>query len=71
MYFLVLSCTHNKSRNLLKGSVMMESNEIIIDGCIDVSENSISVQEFTDKFIEWIESNKWYFGGTTKLYKEE
>jgi hypothetical protein len=49
----------------------MELNEIIIDGCIDVSENSISVQEFTDKFIEWIESNKWYFGGTTKLYKEE
>ena len=39
---------------------------IIIDGAIDVADNPIPVDEFVDKFIEWIESNNWYFGGMIK-----
>lgn len=50
----------------------MEINrEIQIEGCVDVGENPISVDEFCDKFIEWIESNGWYFGGGIKPYTEE
>jgi hypothetical protein len=47
------------------------ANEILIDGCVDTSENPISVSDFTDKLIEWIESNHWYFGGEIAEFKEE
>lgn len=30
---------------------------------------NVSTDEFTDKFIEWIESNGWFFCGTTKPYE--
>ena len=46
----------------------MGTNEITIDGCIDVSENPMSAQEFTDKFLGWLEENNFYFGGTMGLY---
>ena len=49
----------------------MRTNEIVIDGCIDISENPMSAQEFTDKFLGWLEENKWYFGGTTGLYVDD
>lgn len=45
--------------------------EIEIEGCIDVRENWISSDEFTDKFIQWIEENNWYFGGGIKEYHDE
>lgn len=36
------------------------------DGAIDVADNPIPMDEFVNKFIEWIESNNWYFGGIIK-----
>lgn len=44
------------------------SMEIQIEGCVDVSENPLPVDDFYNKFIEWIESNGWYFGGGIKSY---
>ena len=50
----------------------MDTNkEIQIEGCVDVSNNPISAEKFYDIFIEWIESNGWYFGGGIKPYTEE
>jgi hypothetical protein len=50
---------------------MDNAKEILIEGCIDVSENPLSEDEFWDKFIEWIESNRWYFGGAIKQCSED
>lgn len=36
--------------------------EIEINGCIEIPPEMTS-DEFTDTFIEWIESKGWYFGG--------
>ena len=36
--------------------------EIEINGCVEVP-CEISTEAFADAFIEWIESNGWYFGG--------
>jgi hypothetical protein len=45
-------------------------DEIVIEGCVDVRENPITVDEFSDKFLRWLENNNWYFGGGIKEYKE-
>lgn len=44
--------------------------EIVIDGVVDTRENPVSTDDFLDKFIEWIEENHWYFGGTVGEYNE-
>lgn len=36
--------------------------EIEIQGCVTVSE-SVSMDNFVDKFIAFIEENRWSFGG--------
>lgn len=36
--------------------------EIEISGCVEISPE-ITMDDFTDEFIEWIESKGWYFGG--------
>lgn len=36
--------------------------EIEIRGCVEVPEE-LSIDEFSDLFIEFIESKNWYFGG--------
>lgn len=36
--------------------------EIEINGCIEIPPE-MTMDEFTDAFIEWIESKGWYFGG--------
>ena len=36
--------------------------EMEITGCIEIPPEMTS-DEFTDTFIEWIESKGWYFGG--------
>ena len=36
--------------------------EIEINGCIEIPPE-MTTDEFTDAFIEWIESKGWYFGG--------
>ena len=49
---------------------MKELRSIQIDGIAEIDKD-ISNQEFTDKFIQWIESNGWYFGGGISNYKED
>ena len=44
------------------------SKEIEINGCISVPENCTE-DEVLDKFINFIESNHWYFGGGVKGIK--
>ena len=39
---------------------------IIIDCAVDITDNMIDIEDFADRFIEWIESNNWYFGGIIK-----
>ena len=41
---------------------MIMRKEIQINGCVEIPYD-ISIDEFTDVFIEWIESKGWYFGG--------
>jgi hypothetical protein len=38
---------------------------ITIDGIVDMRENPVSINEFVDMFLDWVESNNWYFGGTS------
>lgn len=45
--------------------------EFKISGVIDTSNTALTVDEFNDKFIDWIEENKWFFGGTVAVLKEE
>lgn len=47
-----------------------KTKEIKIEGCIDVPKG-LSVEEFTDKFISFLERNGWYFGGGIEEYKED
>ncbi len=44
--------------------------EIEIIGCVEVQDN-ITVDEFSEKFIDFLESNGWYFGGSIEEYKED
>ena len=39
--------------------------EIEINGCVEIPPE-ITMDAFTDAFIEWIESKGWYFGGGFK-----
>lgn len=41
---------------------IMDEKEIEINGCIEIP-NDITMDEVIDKFIEFVESNGWYFGG--------
>jgi hypothetical protein len=50
---------------------LINFDEISIEGCVDIRENPVTVNEFADRFIIWIESNNWYFGGGIKEYKNE
>lgn len=36
--------------------------EIEIIGCVEIPPD-MTIDEFTDAFLEFIESQKWYFGG--------
>ena len=42
--------------------VMIMRKEIEINGCVEIP-CEVSIDEFTDAFIEWIESKGWHFGG--------
>jgi hypothetical protein len=44
--------------------------EIEINGCVSLPSN-VSHNEFLDKFIEWVDSNGWTFGGGTKELDSE
>lgn len=41
--------------------------EIKIDGCVVIPEH-ITHDEFLEKFINFVESNGWYFGGGTEAF---
>lgn len=45
-------------------------SEILIEGCVDIRNNPIPVDEFTELFIKWIEENKWFFGGGINEYND-
>jgi len=45
--------------------------DIKIEGIIDVRENPISTLDLSDKFIEFIEENNWYFSGGVSPYTKE
>ena len=45
------------------------SKEIEINGCISI-QNDLTHDEFLEKFINFIESNGWYFGGMTKILND-
>ena len=47
-----------------------DTREIKIHGCCEVPKN-IPFEEFYDKFIEFVESNGWYFGGGINEFKEK
>ena len=42
------------------------SKEIEINGCVSI-QNDLTHDEFLEKFINFIESNGWYFGGMTTV----
>jgi len=48
-----------------------DKKTIIIDCAVDISDNMIDIKDFTDKFIKWIESNNWSFGGIIKCGEAE
>lgn len=44
--------------------------KIEINGCIEVLED-LTLEDFTDKFIDFIEENGWKFGGVINEYKTD
>jgi hypothetical protein len=50
---------------------MQDVDESQIVGYVDIRDNLISVDEFTDKFIQWIESNGWYYGEGINTNKQD
>lgn len=46
------------------------SKGVEINGCIFSETGDVDHDQFLDKFIEFIESNGWYFGGGTKEINE-
>lgn len=44
--------------------------EIEINGCVEVEDN-VDLNSFSEKFIDFLESNGWYFGGSIDEYKED
>lgn len=44
--------------------------KIEINGCIEVLED-LTLEDFTDKFIDFIEENEWKFGGVINEYKTD
>jgi len=44
-------------------------NETIIGGCVSTPAN-VSMDDFADEFLEWIESKGYYFGGGFREYIE-
>ena len=46
------------------------NKEIEIDGCVSI-QNDLTHDEFLKKFINFIETNGWYFGGGTRVYIDD
>ena len=44
--------------------------EIEINGCVKV-QDTVDLNLFSEKFIDFLESNCWYFGGSIDEYKED
>lgn len=43
---------------------------IEINGCFEV-ENNVDLNSFSEKFIDFLESDGWYFGGIIDKYNED
>ena len=46
------------------------TKEIEINGYVTV-QNNLTHDEFLEKFINFIETNGWYFGGRTQVYIDD
>ncbi len=57
-----ITCEANGAIIINKTFVGIMRKEIEINGCVAIP-CEISIDEFTDAFIEWIESKGWCFGG--------
>ncbi len=44
--------------------------EIEIQGCVEIPPD-MTIDEFTNTFIQWIESKGWFFGGGFKEIMDE
>lgn len=44
--------------------------EIEINGCVK-AEDTVDLNLFSEKFIDFLESDGWYFGGSIDEYKED
>lgn len=44
---------------------------IEIDGCVFADNGDIDLDDFLDKFIEFVESNGWHYGGGTNQVDED
>lgn len=51
----------------MEKSNLNNSYEIEISGIVDLSDNEVTLDEFSDKFLKWIEWNNWSFGGGSTL----
>lgn len=56
-------CFENENHVNLK---RIKKNHIEINGVIDIFENPITINDFHNKFIKWVEYNKWQFIGDIK-----
>lgn len=57
---------HNMIQDIPTEQDIEENELILIDGSIDISKNPITIDDFLDKFISWVEENHWYFGGVVR-----
>ena len=60
----------SKEKKLLKADRDLTNKEIEISGCVEVP-LEMTLDEFSDAFIDWIESKGWHFGGGFKEVSEE
>lgn len=42
-----------------------------IEGVIEFPRGGMTVSEFNDRFIKWVNSQGWYFGGIVRALKED
>lgn len=46
-------------------------DQMEINGVIDFCDSKVTHEEFVDIFIDWVETNKWVFGGGISPYVEK
>lgn len=44
---------------------------IKVSGVFDLLDNKVSLDDFSDALIEWVESKGWQYGGMNEVYEGE